>query len=434
MRARARDLVSIPLASLAFFVAAASAAPGPIVRARIQPERVVVGEEQRLVVDVLVPTWLLGAPRLPELEIPGVIVLASGEAGVNLTESIDGTTWSGVSNEYALYAQRSGTFGTPRARVGVRYARDGGVADVEVPLPRAHFDAGWPPGYAGGPLLAASRVELSQTVEPALEGLRVGDAVRRTVALRAEKTRSMLLPELDTARVDGLTPYRDTPQLVDRPGRRGAPPVAERVESTSWILERPGTYRLPPIEVVWWNVGEGRMETAEAPPIVFSVAVNPALAAGAASSSAKGHVRWLVAVVAVAVALVVALRRVDPRPARRRIVAALERARHSEPARFGAFVRATREGDSGKILAALFAWLDRRSPADETATIAEFVQQSSSPELGVQTEGLEASLFSRREGPAWSPGELRRAMVAARRRVRRAEDRRSADPLGPLNP
>ncbi len=427
-----RGLALLTLAHLACFASAASAASGPIVRARIQPEDVVVGEEQRLVVDVLVPTWLLGAPRLPELEIAGVIVIASGEAGVNLTESIDGATWSGVSNEYALYAQRSGTFRTPQARVGVRYARDGAPVDVELSLPPARFDARWPPGHAGGPLLAASSVELTQTVEPAPDGLRVGDALRRTVVLRAEKTRSMLLPELEVARVDGLTPYRDTPKLVDRPGRRGAPPLAERVESTSWILERPATYELPAIEVVWWNVVEARMETAAVPSISFSVAANPALAAGAVKSSAESHAGWLIAVVAIA--LVVAFRRVDPRSVRRRTVAALERARHSEQARFGAFVRATREGDARKILGALFAWLDRRSPADETATIADFVVESSSPELGGQTDGLEASLFSRGEGPAWSPGELRRETVAARRRARRAEDRRSSDPLGPLNP
>lgn len=434
MTARARGVAVLTFAHLVLSASAVLAAAEPILRARIEPDDVVVGREQRLVVEVLVLTWLLGAPRLPELEIPGVIVVESGEAGVSLTESIDGATWSGVSNEYALYAQRPGTYTTPRARVSVRYARDGAPVEVEVSLPPVRFAARLPPGGVGGPLLAASSVELTQTVEPTPENLRVGDALRRTVVLRAEKTRSMLLPELDTARVDGLTPYRDTPKLIDRRGRRGRSSLAERVESTSWILERPGTYELPAIEVAWWSVDEARMETAEVPAVAFSVAVNPALVAGAAPSSEPSRVGWLVAVAAVAVALVGAWGRVDLRSMRRRLVAALERARHSEPARFGAFVRATREGDAGKILTALFEWLDRRSPADETATIADFVEESSSPELGAQADALEASLFSRGEGTAWSPGELRRETVAARRRARGAKERRSSDPLAPLNP
>lgn len=429
-------------AGIVFLLSGAAAfAAGPIVRAHIEPkERVMVGQEQRLIVEILVPTWLLGAPILPELEIPGVIVVSSGESAVNLSETIDGATWSGVSNEYVLYAQRPGSFATPPDLVRITYSQDGAPRIANLPIPSERFVVRAPPGTRPGEsVLAATGLQISQEIEPAPDGLRVGDALRRTVRVRAENTRAMLLPEFGVEPLSGLAAYPDTPKLVDRPGQRGGAPTAERVESTSWILERPGTYELPPVVVRWWNVAEERLETAEVPGVLLSVAPNPALEGGADEGSvAHSNVPATVVVVGLFIGLFVAWRRGVVAGLRGRFLAWVDRARHSERASFGALVRATRAGDSRAILRALFSWLDRRSPADVTATTEEIVAISDDTGLGDELAGLEASLFANDEGRratdgTWSPAGVRRKTVIARARLQEGEAANETG-LGPLNP
>lgn len=421
MRRLVGSAVAAFLLTLACVPAHSSTSETPRVRSRIEPAEVVVGQEQRLVVDVLVPTWLLGAPRLPEISIAGVIVAPSGESGVNLTETIDGETWSGVSNEYSLFTQRPGRFETPADPVSIEYSVDGGPETVRVPIPSQSFSARLAPGVSRGEhVLASSSLELSEEIEPAPEDLRVGDSVRRTLRIEAEDTRAMLLPDLAPQPIAGLAAYPDTPRLVDRPGQRGGPPVAERVESTSFILEQPGHYELPAVEIRWWNVSAARLEVARAPGVSFDVAPNPQIAAGARRGRSVST-RWWVLGGSLLVLLAAAYRRRDALSAvGDRVVAWLERMRHSERSYFGAFVRATRSGDPRAVLRSLFAWLDRRAGSDRTATVTAFVAESDGEELGREADALQAALYADRpegEPAGWSAGEIRRAAVEARARA-----------------
>ena len=406
-------------------------AQSPIVRARIEPAEVIVGTEQRLVVDVLVPTWLLSAPRLPELEIPGVIAMRLAENAVNLSESIEGETWSGVSTGYVLYTQRAGRYASPADPVSLEYAVEGKPTTVEIPLPVERFSAVLAPG-AEAPVLVAEDFTLTQDVEPDPEGLRVGDALRRTIRMRASRTRAMLLPALHTASVDGLSAYPDTPRLVDTPGERGGPPAAERVESTSWILEQPGTYELPPVTVPWWNPEAEQLETVTLPAVSFDVAPSPVFASGAREGRGSS---WRVIVLAtlLIVGVAVAFRRDVPSRVGGWLADRLHEARSSERALFGAFVQATRSGNAPAILSALYAWLDRRAPADRTATGDELARETGVGELRGQVDGLEESLYGEGEAStsSWAPADLRRAAVEARAKRARSDD---TPALGPLNP
>lgn len=433
-RARVSTLLVMGLlGAVASGLAWADTTPEPRVRARLEPSDVIVGTEQRLVVDILVPTWLVSAPQLPEIEIPGVVALRSSENAVNRTESIDGETWSGVSTGYVLYTQRPGSYETPPDPVLIQYAVDGSTRSVSVPLPVERFAARLAPG-ADETVLVADAFSLAEDVAPEPKDLRVGDAIRRTVRMRAERTRAMLLPAIDPPTIDGLSAYPDSPRLVDTPGQRGGAPVAERVESTSWILERPGTYELPAVVVRWWNPRAERLETAELSAVRFEVAPSPVFTSGRGGRGRLFGWWWIVVAVLAGWLALTAVGRGWLAQARSAVGARLESWRTSERAVFGAFVRATRSGEPHRILAAFYAWLDRRAAPEETARSADLVRETGATELGTQVDGLEESLFAADPPPmAWSPGELRRAAVAARGAGRRAEDEETSS-LGPLNP
>ena len=68
----------------------------------------------------------------------------------------------------------------------------------------------------------------------------------------------MLLPPITFAAVDGLALYPAQPSLQDKTDGRTDALTATRTDSATYMLQRPGDYALPAIDVRWWNAGEGR--------------------------------------------------------------------------------------------------------------------------------------------------------------------------------
>ena len=121
------------------------------------------------------------------------------------------------------------------------------------------FDAFIPDAAADlNPYLAASRLTIEQSVQRSSEQLKVGDSVTRIVTIQAEETPAMLLPPVTFPAVDGLAVYPAQPALQDKTEGRTDALTATRTDSATYILQRPGDYVLPAIDVRWWNAGEGR--------------------------------------------------------------------------------------------------------------------------------------------------------------------------------
>ena len=93
-----------------------------------------VGQPVRLTVEVLVTTWLTGAPEFPDLELPGAIVVRPEERALNLTVDFEGARWFGVARSYLIYPQEPREFATPAAEVVVKYG-GGTRPSVQLAIP-----------------------------------------------------------------------------------------------------------------------------------------------------------------------------------------------------------------------------------------------------------------------------------------------------------
>ena len=51
--------------------------------------------------------------------------------------------------------------------------------------------------------------------------------------------------------------------------------VGKRVESVTYALQRAGEYRLPAIDIDWWDTVASTVRRASLPELVLSVAANP---------------------------------------------------------------------------------------------------------------------------------------------------------------
>ena len=119
----------------------------------------------------------------------------------------------------------------------------------------------------------------------------MGDSITRTVTIQAAETPAMLLPPVTFPALDGLAVYPAQPALQDKTEGRTDALTATRTDSATYILQRPGDYVLPAIDVRWWNAGEGRVETAHVDAVTMQVAPNPAVQSAGASAP-KAPLNW----------------------------------------------------------------------------------------------------------------------------------------------
>ena len=411
------------------------------VEAEVDPaEGAVVGQRISLLLDLGTTNWFSGAPTLPEPEIEGALVRRFGNQAVNASDNRGGETYAVQTWTWWVYPRRAGTFEVPALDVVMRTVDDErNKVEVRARTKPFRFEVSLPPDAASADVLTASRFVLEQTLEPEPEGLKVGDALRRTLTMRADDVPGMLLPPVTLSAPEGMRPYPDAPRVEDEHDRGTLQGL--RVQSTSWILEREGDFVLPEIRVAWWNLEAGAWEEAVAESVTFTVAPNPdAVLGGTAAEDdvvADEEQRvspWRLGALLGGLLLLLLLlvwiaRRL---PAwRGSLAAARERRRTSEPAMFRRFEDACRTNDPRRSRDALRAWLDRAAGPDVTVEV--FVTRIDEQALTREAQKLGDRLYGRDASAAWQGAGLSSAVAHARTHMQ-TEERPDPVERRPLNP
>jgi BatD DUF11 like domain len=410
-------------------------APEPIVQTTVDPPRVVVGQPVTLRVVVLAPNYMTSPPELPDFQFRNAVTRQL--QSINTSEQRDGVSYAGVRFEFAITPQEPGAYAIADQTVHIRYAANPpATREVTVALPRVAFEAFIPDAAAElRPFVSAHSLSAEQEIKRSSDQLKPGDAVTRTVTIKAEGTPAMLLPPQQFAAVEGLQLYPAQPVLDDKTQARTDVMTATRIDSATYMLERPGDYSLPAIEIDWWDTVSGKIERILLDAVPFSVAAIPGVANEMSmGGSGRGWTwtgirdlladNWLVILCAAAVAAGLGLiaprviRRVTAEHRRRR-----DAYRRSEAFAFNRLRRAIGRHDAGQTYSALLDWLPRLNAAPEN-TAAAFRAVSGDPALDEQITALESTLFGdRRNATPWSPAEMLHHLVAARRNLRPRERR-----------
>ena len=413
----------------------------PILRATIDPPRVVVGQQATLRVDVLAPNYMTSPPIVPDFELRNAVTRKLPD--LNLTEQHGAMTYAGVRFEFAIYPQEPGSYAIADQEVAVRYAAEPPATRQATPrMPRLEFEAFIPDAAARlDPFVAANRITVEQVVRRSADPLKVGDAVTRIVTVKAEGTPAMLLPPVRFAAAEGLALYPAQPSAQDSIDRRTGVLSATRQDAATYMMEKPGDYLLPALAMRWWNVRTDRIETARADTIALHVLDHPQAARapsappGAASSwdAVTGFIGGHWPLLLAGLAAVSALVWLSPR-ALRAIVAWCRKRRDaylaSEAWSFACLLAAARHRDAGKIYMALMNWLVRFDPIAPAHTIAALRAAAQDRALDHALDAIERHLFAPQGGArAWSAGKLVAALAAARWRLRHATRARTAEAL-----
>jgi hypothetical protein len=447
-----RRRVSAALACLAV-PALASAEPKPFAWTNVHPRSVTVGQPVTLTVDVYVPSFFTGAPRFPQLEVKDAVVVFIDE-GTDLNQRVGQLDYAGQRRSYKIYPQREGTFEVPDFAVKVSFSGEGG-APTRLPAPAkgGSFQATIPAAARGlDHFLATPSFQLQADTDRPLTELRAGDSFTRTITMTAADAFAMMLPPLALPPVEGLAVYPAQARVADSGGERDEPRVGERVEKVTYVLQKPGSYRLPAAEIPWWDTRSQTLRRATLPELEFTVEARPEAQAEIPlppdpSEPMAAPDPWrplrealrryapaaLAALVVVGLLLRLLRAPLGALAARR---TARRRAQEESPAAYLARVaEAARSGRPKELLTATYRWLDRRPRSSaEAARLDRFVEQSGEPELkAVVPELVDAALQAEEVADVESSERYVRALARAAQVVAPAGPA-APGALGPLNP
>lgn len=268
--------------------------PKLILEVEALPERVYVQQQIILKVRLLRRMELdLGDASLSEPDTGGMDVLVE-KLGKDRSyyEQRGETRWRVVDRRFALFPQESGTldiapivfegqvvegtssYGNPFGnRIVTRRMRSDPLRVQVEPVPAS---------VPAEPWLPARNLRLQQVWSDEPARLQVGQPITRTLAVIAEGLTAAQLPELAPALPEGIKQYPEMPELRDQSSGDGVSAI--RQEKIVLIASEPGRYTLPAVELAWWNVERGGLETARLPEQTVEVRPAPGQAAAPAAA------------------------------------------------------------------------------------------------------------------------------------------------------
>ena len=118
--------------------------------------------------------------------------------------------------------------------------------------------------FTGQHWLSAEQLVLKEEWSGDIQQMKVGEPLTRTLTLLAKGTTVGQLPEINSGKVnEQLKTYPDQPVLREQKKPEGV--IAFREEKIALIPSKAGHYKLPAIEIPWFNSLSQKMEVAKIP-------------------------------------------------------------------------------------------------------------------------------------------------------------------------
>lgn len=372
------------------------------VRAWLDPEGDIVATQRvNLRVEVATERFLAGGTRIGRLDIRDAVVFQQSGLATNASRRVGGATWSVQTWTLPVFPQFAGFYEVPATGVTITVASDDPANPITgtVTLPALRFEAAVPPPLAAAEgWVATSRFTVDESYDRSLEGLAPGDALRRTIRIRATNIPAMMLPAFEPAAEQGLAAYVGPPQLRDSRNRGAV--NGERIETITYVVEAAGSYSLPERRYQWWDLPAGRVREIILPAQEFvtvggsaAPVDQPAAAAPEPEIDWRTMLRWAAIGIVAAAALWLALR------LRHRFITWREARQRSLPGKAVlAHTVAGTVGTGEQRVAAFYQMMDRFGPDDFDGSVRDYDPDTGDSEPMEEFETLMKVTYGRERG------------------------------------
>ncbi len=345
---------------------------------------IVVKQHATFVIEVSTDTWFSGGTRIGRLELDDAIILRREKFAVNSTRVERGKTYTTQRWSISIYPQRPGRYEVPALPLTLSIAGENGATiEGEVTTPVTSFEVELPEALRGiANWVSTTEFRVEESYNRDLTDLKPGDAVQRQVTFTGEDIAAMMLPEITASKRDGLGVYQKPPQLKDD-NNRGLY-RARRTEAITYVIERPGSYRLPEQVYYWWDLDSQSLQQVTLPEQLLDAtggAVTGASEISPGTDTAPKRRIWLPLAALAGLLLLAAVARYFWR---RRRVAPVDTPKPapapSEEHLQQQLQAALRQRDWPRVVQTLYAWLDHHASSDYAGSIRPLLQRLQQPE------------------------------------------------------
>ncbi|WP_233382955.1 hypothetical protein [Methylobacterium sp. C25] len=269
-----------------------------------------------------------------------------------------------------------------------------------------HVAVALPPGLdTSQPVIATTNLTVTQawSQDSKQAHLKIGDALVRTIRREASGMPAMGMADLVFAAPSGVRLYVDPPRSLDRINRGEV--VGSRIDTVTYVFEKPGAYDLPELKQSWWNLAshEARTETLAGTHVAVAGSLTAAKARTAQDRLNASTLAVITLLVLGALAVVLLISRKSIATSVRR---SRDARRASEIWAYKELCHIAPSGDECATYDALRVWLSRMPEAARQAS------KEDAP-LARSTTALASSLFGREGNWSAADGETLKYSVIA---------------------
>ncbi len=242
----------------------------------VSPREVYVGQPLRVTVTVYTHTWFTAPVEFGNLQVPGAFIVPFDDTQPGMFTS-GGKQYPGIQFYYIVFPYKAGSFSVPSLEITATSPPEGSSTGRKVVIHTTEqaFTVRDVPDKlkAMGPWFVAKSVRVTEHWDRSLNGLKVGDVLKRTVTVEARGTLPQFIPDITPQeRVDWASTYPQAAVLTD--SREGGDVSGRSVTVTSYLLEKAGTFDLPALTLPYWNPLAARIATSSLPDHKIEVAEN----------------------------------------------------------------------------------------------------------------------------------------------------------------
>lgn len=219
---------------------------------------------------------------LSEPELSDAVVEKLGDDSSYNTQ-INGINYAVTERKYAIFPQKSGSLTIKPLELTAEVAINnrpsfGGFFNPQMTKAKKVLSKAVtlevkavPASFSGQHWLSADQLELKEEWSGDTQQMKVGEPLTRTLTLSAKGSTVSQLPELNKDKIDAqLKTYPDQAVLQEQKKADGL--EAFRQEKIAIIPSKAGFYKLPAIEIPWFNSQNQSMEIAKIPETMLTVA------------------------------------------------------------------------------------------------------------------------------------------------------------------
>lgn len=241
-------------------------------------EEVMAGQPFNVEVTVFTPTWFTKAPDFGDYNLKGAFTVRTGRPLGN-HETLNGKRYTTLNYSYTVFPMMPGDLDLPALDFNFESPLEGDYKGKRVNVKTnakkikvLHV----PDTPEGIPAFVAKDVSILQNWNIPLTNLKIGDVIEQTLTIDAVGTLANIIPPTDFDTIVWASRYSRSPKLLQSVTEK--PITATRIETYTWLLEKPGTFKTPAIIINWYDLDSKKWKSNTIAPVEIEVADNPNLA------------------------------------------------------------------------------------------------------------------------------------------------------------